>query len=110
VDTPAEVADLMAARRGLHLQSALVVANPLPPDEALDPELHDRVLESGLAAAARAGVHGKNVTPFLLDHFHRETHGASLEANVRIVLHNATLAAQIAVADAEMVVGDPLLA
>ena len=41
---------------------------------------------------------GKDVTPFLLDFFHRETGGASLEANVRIVLRNARLAAQIAAA------------
>ncbi|HTY71327.1 MAG TPA: pseudouridine-5'-phosphate glycosidase [Actinomycetes bacterium] len=100
VDSPAQVAGVMAARRALDLQGALVVANPLPPEDALDPELHDRVLESGLAAAARTGVRGKDVTPFLLDHFHRETHGASLEANVKIVLRNAELAAQVAAADA----------
>ena len=56
------------------------------------------MLEAGLAAAADAGVGGKDVTPFLLDFFHRETGGASLEANVRIVLRNARLAAQIAAA------------
>jgi pseudouridine-5'-phosphate glycosidase len=110
LDSAREIAELMAIRRALQLTSALVVANPLPADEALDPELHDRVLESGLAAAARAGVRGKDVTPFLLDHFHRETHGASLEANVRIVLRNADLAAQVAVADAALVLGEPVLA
>jgi pseudouridine-5'-phosphate glycosidase len=110
VDSPEQVAEVMAARRALQLQSALVVANPLPAGEALDPELHDRVLEGGLAAAAREGVRGKDVTPFLLDYFHRETHGASLEANVRIVLRNAELAAQVAVADARITVGEPALA
>ena len=43
-----------------------------------------------------SGIRGKDVTPFLLDRFHRETGGASLEANVRLVLRNAALAAQIA--------------
>ena len=75
-----------------------MVGNPLPLGEQLDPDLHDRVLEAGLAAAAKACVGGKDVTPFLLDFFHRETGGASLEANVRIVLRNARLAAQIAAA------------
>jgi pseudouridine-5'-phosphate glycosidase len=93
VDSPAEVADIAHARAELGL-GAIVVANPL--DEPLDQELHDRVLESGLAAAAAQGIRGKDVTPFLLDHFHRETEGASLEANVRLVLRNAALAAQIA--------------
>ena len=55
---------------------------------------------TGLEAARREGVAGKDVTPFLLDHFHRETAGASLEANVRLVMGNAELAARIAAAAA----------
>ncbi|MGH8868458.1 MAG: pseudouridine-5'-phosphate glycosidase [Actinomycetes bacterium] len=99
VDEPAEVAAVMYARDRLGLaDSALLVANPLPADEQLDPDLHDTVLTSGLRAAGEAGVHGKDVTPFLLDHFHRETSGASLEVNIRIVRRNATLAARIAAA------------
>ena len=74
----------------------IIVANPLPPDEQLDPELHDRVVADGLAAAEREGVTGKDVTPFLLDFLARETGGESLEANVRLVLRNASLAARIA--------------
>jgi pseudouridylate synthase len=99
VDTPEEVAAVLAARRELGTDaSAVVVANPLPVEEQLDPELHDRVLSAGLAAAADAGVTGKAVTPFLLEIFHRETGGASLDANVRLVLRNARLAGQIAAA------------
>jgi pseudouridylate synthase len=93
VDTADEVADIAHARAELGL-GAIVVAQPL--DEPLDQDLHDRALAEGLAAAAEAGVRGKDITPFLLDHFHRETEGASLEANVRLVLRNAALAAQIA--------------
>jgi pseudouridylate synthase len=97
VDTPEQVAAVLAARRQLGTDgSAVVVANPLPVEEQLDPELHDRVLSAGLAAAAEAGVSGKEVTPFLLDVFRRETGGASLEANVRLVVRNARLAGQIA--------------
>jgi pseudouridine-5'-phosphate glycosidase len=99
VDTPAEVAAVLAARRRLGSDDrALVVANPLPVEEQLDPAMHDGVLAAGLAAAAEAEISGKEVTPFLLDFFHRETGGASLDANVRLVLHNARLAAEIAAA------------
>jgi pseudouridine-5'-phosphate glycosidase len=99
VDSPAEVAAVMAARRGLGTDSgAVVVANPLPAGEQLDPAEHDRVLSAGLAAAERAGIDGKDVTPFLLDFLRRETAGASLEANVRLVVRNAELGARIAVA------------
>jgi pseudouridylate synthase len=99
VDTPAEVAAVLAARRRLGTDDrAVVVANPLPVEEQLDPVTHDRVLDAGLAAAADAGIGGKEVTPFLLDFLHRETGGASLDANVRLVVRNARLAAEIAAA------------
>jgi pseudouridylate synthase len=98
VDSPEQVAQMRAAQEELGLENgALVVANPLPPDEQLDPELHDRVLVAGLRQAEQAGISGKDVTPFLLDSFHRATGGASLECNVRIVRRNARLAARIAV-------------
>ena len=97
VESAAEVASIVRARDPLGTEgSAVVVANPLPAGEQLDPALHDRVLGEGLIAAEGAGVHGKDVTPFLLDHLARETGGASLEANVRLVLRNARLAAEIA--------------
>ena len=101
VETPHEVAAIMRARAELAGdQGALVVANPLPADQQVDAALHDRVLTGGLAAAAAAGVRGKAVTPFLLEHFHRETGGESLRANVAIIERNAALAARIAVAAA----------
>jgi pseudouridine-5'-phosphate glycosidase len=101
VESPDEVAAVMSARRDLGTAgSGVVVANPLPVDEQLDPGLHERLLHDGLASADAHHVRGKEVTPFLLEFFHRESKGASLEANIRIVLHNAELAAKIAVAAA----------
>ncbi|OKI65930.1 pseudouridine-5'-phosphate glycosidase [Micromonospora sp. CB01531] len=101
VESPEQVADVLVARerQGVH-QGGLIVANPLPVDQQLDPALHDRTLAEGLAMLAREGVTGKAVTPFLLAHFHSATEGASLAVNVRIILRNADLAARIAVAAA----------
>jgi len=97
VDTPEQVAAIMAARVG---DAAVLVANPLPADEQLDPGLHDRVLAAAMAGLQRDGITGKAVTPYLLAHFHEATAGASLAANVRIILRNAELGARIAVAAA----------
>jgi pseudouridine-5'-phosphate glycosidase len=98
-ENPAELAEILRAGRELHLgPGAVVVANPLPPDQQLDPELHDRVLAEGLAGLEREGVTGKDVTPYLLAHFHSATEGESLTVNTRIILRNAELAAEIAVA------------
>ncbi len=96
---PSEVADVMAARRALAITSGLIIANPLPLTSQLDPDLHDQVLVEGLKLADSKKITGKNVTPFLLDHFHRATHGQSLVVNTEIIVRNADLAARIAVAN-----------
>ena len=97
VDTPEDVARVMRLQAALGLgDRAIVVANPLPSDQQVDPELHDRVLAGALAEARAEGVRGGATTPFLLDRFHRETGGATLEANVALVRRNAGLAARIA--------------
>lgn len=96
---PSEIADVMAARRALAITSGLVIANPLPVTSQLDPDLHDQVLVEGLKLADSKKISGKDVTPFLLDHFHRATHGQSLVVNTEIIVRNADLAARIAVAN-----------
>ena len=95
---PEEVADLMRVRSSVGVASALVVANPVHVSSQLDPDVHDAVLAEGLAMAAERGISGKDVTPFLLDHFHRATHGRSLAVNSELIVNNAELAARIAVA------------
>ncbi len=99
VATPAEAAAVLHAQDELGSAGyGLVLANPIDAADELERELHDRTLLAGLAAADAGAVRGKDVTPFLLDFFHRETHGASLIANVALVLSNARLAAQVAAA------------
>ena len=101
LESPEEVAAVLAARARLGLDgAALVIANPLPVAEQLDPALHERVLRDALEAAEREGVHGRDVTPFLLGRFRDGTGGESLRANVRLVVANARLAGRIAVAAA----------
>jgi pseudouridylate synthase len=97
VESEEEAARVIQALPTLGFESSgLVVANPIPEAEQLDPGLHDRALRAGLEALERRGVRGKEVTPFLLDHFVRETKGESLRVNKRIILQNARLAARIA--------------
>ena len=98
VDSAAEVAAVMRARAALRLPQGLVVAQPVAAADEMDRDLHDRTLAEGLAEVGRRGVVGKDVTPFLLAWFHEHTGGASLAANVALVLANAELAAAIATA------------
>lgn len=103
VDSATEVASILAARAGVGTTGlGMVLANPISAADELDRALHDRLLDSGLAAASREGVHGKDVTPYLLGWFHRESGGESLRANVALVRSNARLAAEVASAYAAL--------
>jgi len=98
VDSAAEAAAVAQARRVLGTDSAgVVLANPLPEGRQVDPGLHARLVTEGLALLAREGVHGKDVTPRLLEFFHESSGGESLRANIELVLANAALAAEVAV-------------
>ncbi|MER8031328.1 pseudouridine-5'-phosphate glycosidase [Streptomyces bauhiniae] len=96
---PEQVAEVMRAQDTLGgPESALIVANPVPPEQQLDPELHARVLAEALRACEEEGITGQAVTPFLLAHLVRHTEGASLRANLAAVRGNVELAARIATA------------
>ncbi len=99
VESAAEAAAVAHARARLGTDAAgVVLANPLPEARQVDPALHDRLVAAGLAELAREGVRGKDVTPRLLEYFHEHSDGESLRANIELVLANAALAAEVAVA------------
>jgi pseudouridine-5'-phosphate glycosidase len=96
VSSAREIADVMLAADALDLPSGILVANPLPESEQLDPALHDRLLAEALAAAEASAVRGKDVTPFLLDYVHEHTGRVSVAVNLDIVRGNCRLGADIA--------------
>ena len=98
VDSPAEIARIFQAQRALHLRSALLVGNPIPVDEQLEPRLLDEVVRKAWSALDDQGIEGQAVTPFLLDFIRRETGDASLDANVALYRDNVRLATEVAVA------------
>ena len=102
VDTPEQAAGAFAAAAALGISRAgMVLANPVPLGRQLDPARHNQVLADGLALLERGGITGKDITPRLLEHFHTATGGESLRVNVELVLANAELAGQVAVALAQ---------
>lgn len=95
VDSPEKVAQIWQEQISLGItQKGLVVANPVL--HQMDPELHERLLRDGLNYAAKVNASGKEVTPILLDYFHKNSDGESLRVNIEIIKANAKLAAQIA--------------
>ncbi|MBF4510200.1 MAG: pseudouridine-5'-phosphate glycosidase [Aeromicrobium sp.] len=96
LETPAEVAAVMAAKWSAGLAGGVVIANPIEPEHALDAAEIEKIITHALADAREQGIRGKQVTPFLLARVHELTGGASDSANKALVWSNARLAARIA--------------
>jgi pseudouridine-5'-phosphate glycosidase len=97
VESAADIAAVIKARESVGTNgAALLVANPVAKE--MNRAKHDQILASGLAKAEAAHIIGKDVTPFLLEHFHTTSEGESLSVNIEIIKSNSALAAEIAVA------------
>jgi pseudouridine-5'-phosphate glycosidase len=98
VDDAKQAAAVVVAHRAqVPGRSGVLLANPVPEEFEVERGLHDRLLDEGLELLRTRGVHGKDVTPVLLEHFHTGSAGVSLDANEALVLSNAALAAEVAV-------------
>ncbi|MEX2501060.1 MAG: pseudouridine-5'-phosphate glycosidase [Trueperaceae bacterium] len=95
-DAPAEIAAMHRAQRAFGLPQAIVVSQPV--DDGVDPDAYRGWLEAARHEARARGVHGKDATPFLLSALAERSHGATVDVNMRLLRHNAGLAARIAAA------------
>jgi pseudouridine-5'-phosphate glycosidase len=98
VDTAAELAAIARARWDGLDAGGILVCNPIPADAALDATSIDIAIATALAEATAARITGKQLTPFLLARLAQATGGASIRANRALALHNAEVAAALAVA------------
>ena len=98
VDSPADIATVLTTQRALGLPSGVLVANPVPEAEQLDPTELDGVIEAAWAAAEKDHIGGQASTPYLLDYIRRATEGRSLDANVALYRNNIRLACEVAAA------------
>jgi pseudouridylate synthase len=95
-ETPQEIAAVLRARHELGLGGGVVIANPIAKEHEISRAVLDEWTDAALASADAAGVHGKDVTPFLLARLHALSGGATEEANKRLVWSNVRLAARVA--------------
>jgi pseudouridine-5'-phosphate glycosidase len=98
VDNPQAVIDFAKAHWAAGLQSAVLVTNPVPEAEAISMSEMEPHIEQANKEAHAKGIHGKGLTPFLLQRITELTEGKSMRANLSLLLNNAHLAAQIALA------------
>jgi pseudouridine-5'-phosphate glycosidase len=102
VDTPREAAAIIRAGQRMALPAGTLLAVPIPAADELPAGQMEEAIASALAEARARGIKGSATTPFLLDWIERQTGGASLRANVALLENNAAVAAQIAVALADL--------
>ena len=98
LDTPQELAAAFKAKIDCGLKGGMLVTNPIPEQYSMPKDVIDAAIEKALQEMDAAGIHGKQCTPFLLAKVKDLTGGDSLAANIQLVLNNARLAAQTAVA------------
>lgn len=96
VDSPDEVAGIARAQSSLKTESAILVTVPVPLEAEVSSELLEEVLDEAINEAERAGVKGRELTPFLLSRMSERSEGATLRANIALLENNARVAAQIA--------------
>jgi pseudouridine-5'-phosphate glycosidase len=95
-DDPEDIVEFARAHWSAGLQSAILVANPVPEEEAISRSEMEPFIEQANREVHEKGIHGKEVTPFLLQRITELTEGKSMKANLALLLNNARLAAQIA--------------
>ncbi|MDJ0839094.1 MAG: pseudouridine-5'-phosphate glycosidase [Acidobacteriota bacterium] len=97
LDDPDQIAQMLQTKWDLDLKGGAVIANPIPPEHAMNAGEMNAAVEQSLQEAAQQGITGKEITPFLLDRMQQHTQGRSLAANIALAKNNAALAADIAV-------------
>lgn len=96
IDTPEELAAAFRAQQEMGLGGGMLVTNPIPEEYSMDPARINAAIDQAVADSRRLGIHGKEVTPYLLARVKELTGGDSLDANIQLVLNNARLAARTA--------------
>jgi len=98
VESAAEAANIFAAAQRLGAQHGVLITVPVPAAAELPAEKVEEAIQRATAEAASQDVHGKRVTPFMLARVAELTGGASLRANTALLLNNAGVAGEIALA------------
>jgi pseudouridylate synthase len=102
VDTPDEIATIMATKWDLGIGGGIAVANPIPTADEIPAEEINSIISHAVEDMNTRGIHGKEITPFLLGRIVELTDGASLTANIALVNNNARLGAEVAAAYAKL--------
>jgi len=103
LNTPQEIAAMLKVKWDMGLEGSVLIANPVPADQEIPAAAMEEHIVLALDAASRAGVRGKDITPYLLSYIAKHTNGESLDANIALIKNNAAIGAKIALAYAALI-------
>lgn len=103
LNTPAAIASILKVKWDMGLEGSVLIANPVPADQEIPAAAMEEHIVLALDAASRAGVRGKDITPYLLSYIAKHTNGESLDANIALIKNNAAIGAKIALAYAALI-------
>jgi pseudouridine-5'-phosphate glycosidase len=107
LDSTEDIARMMRAKWSLGIAGGISIANPIPAASEIPAATIERAIEEAVREMAARKIAGKEATPFMLAKVNEITGGASLKANIALVENNTRLAAEIAVAYAQLVACGP---
>lgn len=96
VDSPKEMAEIIKAKRDNNLIGGILLTNPVPKEYEMDSQIIDEAINNAIEKMNKLGIKGKDCTPFLLKEITEITGGDSLETNIKLILNNAKVGAEIA--------------
>ena len=95
INSAKEAAEIMYQKEINNLQGGILITNPIPEEYSMDKEVIDNAINKALKMMDEQGIKGKEATPFLLKTIVELTGGDSLESNIKLVLNNAAVGAEI---------------
>ena len=98
IDSPAEAAAIINAARTIGARHGILIAVPVPEEQGLPAEYAESAIMQATREATAAGIAGKDITPYVLDRVSEITDGASMTANIALLINNARVAGEIALA------------
>ena len=92
-----DLAEMVRVKNQLGIKSGVVIANPIPEKDTMEPDFIRSLIKEAVQAAEKQGIEGNKVTPFILATLHERSEGKTVDANKALVFNNARVAAELAV-------------
>ena len=96
LDDYSQAAKVIKEQRDNNISNGILITNPILKEDEMDPQLIESIIQKAIVKADSLSIKGKDITPFLLKNIVEMTDGASLKANIALILNNAKVGANIA--------------